>query len=99
MTAEALIREVFYLWPVWADLVEYVSMDHPREADPQSVFGAACALDRDRLVARLYGGGHGDSIEEAAELLELILELAQAGRRPRYGREVGLTAESFGVES
>lgn len=99
MSAEGLIREIFYLWPAWADLVEYVSTEDPRKADPHSVFGAACGIERDRLAARLYGGGHGDSLEEAAELLEHILDMAQEGKRPRYGREVGLTAKDFGVES
>jgi hypothetical protein len=99
VSADALIREIFEYWPAWADLVEWVSTEDPRTADPHSIFGAACGCERDRLAARLYGGGHGNSLEEAAELLELILDMAEQGKRPRYGRELGLTAEHFGVES
>lgn len=95
MTAADLVHEWLVLWPAWQSIASYVSRDDPRTADPCSVFGAACAVDHDRLAARLYGEHLGDSLEDAASILDELLEMARAGRRPRYGAELGLTREMF----
>jgi hypothetical protein len=90
------VRECFVYWPAWDVLVTHVSSDHPREACPQSVYGAACAVDRDRLAALLYGHMVGDTLQEAADVLEDLLLMARDGARPRFGAELGLGPETFG---
>jgi hypothetical protein len=90
-----LFRELLVLWPAWAEIVKYVTRDEPHAADPQSVFSSACAAERDRLAARLYGFYVGDTLAEAERILDEVLELAKAGRRPRSGTEMGLTADMF----
>jgi hypothetical protein len=94
---DELIRELFVLWPAWQELVDTVALPgtHPSEADPQSIYGATCALDRDRLAARLYGGHIGDTLSEAGAILTEIMRGAMNGHRPRTGRELGLTREMF----
>lgn len=94
---DELIRELFVLWPAWQELIDTVALSgtHPAEADPQSIYGAACALDRDRLAALLYGRYIGDTLSEAGAILTEIMRAAQQGHRPRTGRELGLTREMF----
>lgn len=89
------IRELFVLWPAWQEIVEYVSQRHPAEACPQSIYGAACAVPRDRLTARLYSASVGDTLDEAEGILCDLLRAARDGHRPRTGRELGLTREMF----
>lgn len=84
------MHEAFVLYPVYATVAEQVTTSQARDADPQSVFGAAMAADPERLIALLYGHGHGDSIKEAGELLGTVLEMCALGRRPRYGLELGI---------
>jgi hypothetical protein len=86
-TAE-LLDECFTLWPAWCTLVGHVSRAHPREADPHSIYGSACGADRDRLVALLYAHQIAPTMIEAREVLTVVLKMAQAGRRPRYGAEL-----------
>lgn len=95
----AMIHELFVLWPAWQEIVEYVSTAHPAEADVCSIYGAACAVDRDRLAALLYGRMIGDTLSEAGEILAEIMRGAVVGRRPRTGRELGITREMFGERS
>jgi hypothetical protein len=96
MNFPAALHEMFVLWPAWSSLVEYVSCQHPRDADPQSVYGAAMACDHDRLAALLYAHQIGDTLQEATDVLDDLLLMAQSGVRPRFGREMGLTRETFG---
>lgn len=95
MTFDRLVREFIWLWPAWTIVVEHVTRSDPRTVEPQSVFGAACAVDRDRLAALLYGHHIGDSLEDAQSVLEELLVMARDGKRPRYGAELGLTREMF----
>lgn len=95
MTLPAPVREWLVLWPVWQEIAGYVSTGDPRTVDPHDIYGAACGYDRDRLAACLYGCYLGDSLDEAHGLLAEVLALAQNGRRPRFGRELGFTAELF----
>jgi hypothetical protein len=90
-----LVRELLVLWPGWQTLVGHVSTSEPLTADPQSVVGAACACDRDRLVALLYAHQIGDTIDDAEEILSELLAGAAQGRRPRTGRELGLRPWMF----
>jgi hypothetical protein len=92
-----LFRELLVLWPAWQTIVEFVSRTDPRDADPQSIYGSACATDLGRVTALLYAYQHGDTLEDAAAILGEVLAMAAAGRRPRYGRELGLTAAMFGM--
>jgi hypothetical protein len=95
MNADAIITEAFHLWPAWATLVEYVSRSRPAEADPHDIYGAACASEPDRLAALLYAHHHAETLDDAAALLGELLAMARDGRRPRFGRELGLTREMF----
>jgi hypothetical protein len=94
MTDPAL-HEMFVLWPAWQTIVEYVSREDARTVEPQSVYGAACAADQDRLAARLYAHAHADSVDDGRDLLADLLLMARDGVRPRYGREMGFTREMF----
>lgn len=95
----ALYRELFESWPAWQIVVGHVSREQPATADPQSVFGAACACDRDRLAALLYGHSIGGSLEDATAVLEDLLVMASHGMRPRTPREAGLRAWMLGQDS
>lgn len=92
---DPLIREAFELWPAWCTIVGHISRSDPRDACPQSVYGSALATDRDRLAALLYAHHHGESMSDANALLTELLAMAKAGRRPRFGRECGLTREGL----
>ena len=97
MFQDPALREMFIYWPAWDVLVGYVSQDHPRDACPQSVYGAAMAIDPDRLAALLYGHQVGESLEDAGEILADLLLMARDGARPRFGAEMGLGPEMFGL--
>jgi hypothetical protein len=94
---QAALHEMLVLWPAWDTLVHHVSTDHPRDACPQSVYGAAMACEHDRLAALLYGSQVGDTLQEATDVLDDLLLMAQSGVRPRFGAEMGLTPETFGL--
>lgn len=95
MSTDPVLFEVFTLYSAWGTLVEYVSRSTPLDADPQSIFGAACACDRDRLAALLYGHHHGESLEDSEAILAELLAMASVGRRPRWAAEAGLFPELF----
>jgi hypothetical protein len=97
MDFRAALRECFVYWPAWDVLVQHVSSSHPRDADPHSVYGAALACDHGRLAALLYGNQVGDTLREATDVLDDLLLMAQSGVRPRFGAEMGLGPEVFGV--
>jgi hypothetical protein len=92
---DPVLHEAFVLWPAWQTIVEYVSREDAKTAEPQSVYGAACAVDQDRLAALLYAHAVADSAEDARDLLADVLLMARDGVRPRYGRELGFTREMF----
>lgn len=87
---DRVLHEALVLWPAWTVIVGEVSRSDPREADPQSVYGSACAAEIDRLVALLYGRGVGDSLDDAARVLGEVMGMAAGGRRPKFGHEMGL---------
>lgn len=86
-TRDAFLYEAFSLWPAWGVLCEHLTLANPRDADPHSVYGSMLAAEYDRLVALLYGHGHGETLEDAEQTLLCLLALASDGRRPRYGAE------------
>lgn len=90
-----LFVELFEDWPTWATLVGYLSRSKPTTADPQSIYGAACAVEQDRLACRIYGSGIGSSLDHATEILNRVLAMAREGRRPRFGRELGIDVQDF----
>lgn len=94
---DPILREVFILFGAWGTLAEHLATrdDDPRTVDPHDIYGRACTADRDRLIALLYGHGHGESMLDAEDILGEVLALAVQGRRPRFGREVGLAPEEF----
>jgi hypothetical protein len=92
---DELLFEMFVTWPAYQEIAGYVSSEDPRTADPHSVYGAACAVEPDRLAARLYGAHIGDSLEECEEILFEVMSGLREGHRPRFGKEMGLTAEMF----
>lgn len=88
MNLDTAAYEMLELWPAWGVLCEFLSTTHARDADPRSVYGAALAASYPRLVALLYGNGHGEDLEDAEQTLLCLLALAAEGRRPRYGAEL-----------
>jgi hypothetical protein len=97
LAANDAIREAFVLWALWSDLAQQFSREHPTTVDPHDIYGRACAADHRRLVSLMYGMGHGGNPVEAGELLAEVLAMAADGRRPRFGRELGLTRETLGL--
>lgn len=93
---DASLREWLVLWTAWQEVTSYVSTSHPATADPQSVYGAALGVDRDRLSALLYGHMVGSTFEDAERILDEVLAMAMDGRRPRSATELGITREMFG---
>jgi hypothetical protein len=89
------IRELLVMWPAWQEIVRYVSLSEPSDADPQSIYGAVCGHNRDRIGALLYAHHFGDTLPEAAAILTELLAAARDGHRPRTGPELGLTPEMF----
>lgn len=65
-----LYADLFQRWPTWARIVRSVTDRHPAHVDPRDIASAACALDLDRLAARIFGDDIGSSIEDAGVALE-----------------------------
>jgi hypothetical protein len=94
---DPILHELFVRWPAWQTLAGYLTVHgtHPGDADPRAVFDRAAECESERLVALLYGHGHGDSLVEAARILGDLLFDAFAGRRPRFGVEMGIGPETL----
>jgi hypothetical protein len=99
LSNDPVLREMFVYWPAWDALVSYLSKDHPRDVCPQSIYGAAMANEHDRLAALLYGHQVGATLQEATDVLDDLLLMAKDGARPRFGAEMGLGPETFGLPS
>jgi hypothetical protein len=59
--------------------------------------GRLCAYE-DRPAHLLYVRSIAPTLDDARHAVDAIVALLWKGRRPRYGREIGLTAEAFGVK-
>jgi hypothetical protein len=88
MSLDTALYEAFELWPAWGVLCEHLTTLARATADPRSVYASALAAEYPRLVALLYGHGHGEDLEDAEQTLLCLLALAAEGRRPRYGAEL-----------
>jgi hypothetical protein len=88
MTLDTALYEAFALYPAWGALCDYLTTSPAQTAEPHDVYGAALAAEYPRLVALLYGHGHGEDLQDAEETLLCLLALAAEGRRPRYGAEL-----------
>jgi hypothetical protein len=93
---DPVLREAFLYWPAWDVLVQHVSRDRPRDACPQSVYGALMACEHDRLSALLYGNQIGETLQEATDVLDDLLLMAKDGTRPRFLVEMGLGLDVLG---
>ncbi len=85
---ECDLYEVFVLWAAYQVLHEHLGGD-PRTSDPRDLIGRVAAWGHDRAAAALFAGATALDLDDAAHVLDELLELAAAGRRPRYGREFG----------
>jgi hypothetical protein len=92
MNVDRMLRELLELWPAWESLTDFLSRSGPGDADPHAIYEAACDVDHDRLVALLYAHHVGDTMADAEQVLDELLDMAREGRRPRNGREIGLSA-------
>lgn len=83
--------ELFCLWPTWKVIVREVCQPglDPEAADPQSVYGAACAADCGRLAACVYADDIAIDIDDARFLLDEVLDMTRDGFRPMSWREAG----------
>lgn len=86
------LHEMLVLWDAYNVLARYVSRADPREADPQSVYGAIVAIG-DRAEALLYAHAHAETMEACTQIVNELLVMLRDGRRPRSPREAGLGAE------
>lgn len=87
MTRDELY-EVLVLWGAYQDLHERLGGD-PRYADPRDLIGKVAAFGRARAAAAIFASAATADLADAEHVLEELLELAAAGRRPRYGAELG----------
>jgi hypothetical protein len=81
------VYEVFVQWPAYMELHDRLGGD-PRETDPRDLIGRVAAYGHDRAAATIFAGGVTADLDDAAHVLDELLELAHDGRRPRYGREM-----------
>lgn len=88
---DPILHELFDRWPAWETLVKpfIAPGEHPADIEPRAVFALAAECETARLVARMYGDGHGATIDEAGAILADLLAGAFAGNRPKFGAELG----------
>lgn len=87
MISDAELYEVFVLWGAYAELHERLGGD-PRTSDPYDLIGKVAGYGQDRAAAAIFAGGCTTDLGDAEHVLDELLELAAAGRRPRYGNEI-----------
>jgi hypothetical protein len=83
------LHEGLVLWPAYTMLATNVSQAHPAEADPRSMYGCIRAIG-DRAEAFVYAHNMADTYEGARTIVDDVLMMLQAGRRPRSMRELGM---------
>lgn len=80
--------EVFVQWGAYGELWSRLSGDDARTADPRDLIGKVAAYGYDRAAAAIFAAGITADLGDAEHVLSELLDLAAAGRRPRYGREI-----------
>lgn len=97
---DPVYHEVFNLWNAWQTIVETVMPRGTisRDVPPLTVYKTVAGMSVDRigrLTHLMVAEGHADDVSEAAEIIVSLLAYAEAGRRPRFGVEAGLTLDEF----
>lgn len=91
-TTDPLLRSMRE-WNLWGTLVAELLPpgSHPVNADPVEVEAALMGKsvsDFIRFLHLLVGNGHGDTLEEAAEMLGPVRERLVRGERPLFWGEL-----------
>ncbi len=89
MTGEELY-EALVQWPAYQELHDRLSGDEhdPRTSDPGDLVGCIARYGQLRAAAAIYATYITADLDDAEHVVAELLELAAAGRRPRYGREI-----------
>lgn len=82
------IYEAFVQWHAYAELHELVCGGDARTADPRGLVAGVEQLGHEQAAAAIFAGGVIPCLDDGRHVLDELLELAAAGRRPRYGREI-----------
>lgn len=88
-TRDDLLYEVLVLWRAYQCVYERFTGCDARTGSPGELVGAVARHGHARAAAGLFADAHTDNLADGADLLDELLELARAGRRPRYARELG----------
>lgn len=87
MLGGGALYEIFVQWPAYQELHERLGGDG-RTSDPRDLIGKVAAYGHDRAASAIFAGGVTADLADAEHVLGELLELAAAGRRPRYGAEI-----------
>lgn len=90
-----MLRELLVLWPAYQELHGHLLSTDPRHSDPRDLAGPLCAYGHTKAACLLHAHCIGDSLADSADIARTLLAMAQTGRRPRFGRELGLSIEDF----
>lgn len=93
------IYEALVQWRAYTTLHEHLLTTDPRTADPRDLIGPLCSYGHERAACLLFAHHAGNCLGESYALVSELLDMARDGRRPRFGRELGLRAEDFGVQA
>jgi hypothetical protein len=85
------VTEWLVLAPAWRSLTDWVCTreENAMTIDPRELATRVREM-ADRAAALLFVHMHADSLAESAALVTALLARADAGRRPRTARELGL---------
>ena len=92
---EAQIQECLIHWPGWISLHTRLLTTDPRTSDPHDLAGPIQHYGIFRAACLLHAEGIGQTLADSAQIAGHLLAMAQNGKRPRYGKEMGLTAAHF----
>jgi hypothetical protein len=96
---DPVLHEVFVRWPAWQELHTHLLSTDCRTSDPCDLAGPLCAYGLDRAACLLYAHCIGSCLADSHAIVVELLRNAQQGRRPRFGAELNLRAEDFGISS
>lgn len=90
---DPVLHEVLNEWLLWQTLVTELLPpgNHPANAAPAEVEAELMRMsinDLTRFMYLLVGNGHGDTLEEAADLLCEVRERLVRGERPHFWDEL-----------
>ncbi len=90
-----VVYEGLQLWPGYQTLHEDLLSTDPRTSDPRDLAGPIRYFTPLRAACLLYASHIGGTLAESAAIVGTLLAMCEAGRRPRFLAELGITAEDI----